>query len=95
MDDENGTMIDPDTSMTQINVISIQALPGLSKSPTDPDNDGLFEDINGNGKKDFNDVVLFFESIEWIVGNEPLHNFDFNENGRIDFNDIIRLFEEV
>jgi S-layer protein (TIGR01567 family) len=95
MDNDNGTMIGPDTSVTQINVITIVALPGLSNLPTDPDNDGLYEDINGNGRKDFNDVVLFFNFIEWIAENEPLHNFDFNGNGRIDFYDIIMLFEEL
>jgi len=61
----------------------------------DPDNDGLFEDINGNGRKDFNDVVVFFNYLEWVEGSEPVSNFDFNGNERIDFNDIIKLFEEL
>jgi len=69
--------------------------PGMTSPPTDPDNDGLFEDINGNTRKDFNDVVVFFNYIEWAAGNEPLSNFDFNGNSRIDFNDIIKLFEEL
>lgn len=95
MDDGNGARMDPDTSKTQISVISVLPLPSSSKSPTDPDNDGLYEDINGNGKKDFNDVVMFFNYIEWIEKNEPAACFDFNGNGRIDFNDIIMLFKEL
>ncbi len=70
-------------------------LPGMSTTPTDPDGDGLYEDLNGNGRKDFNDVVLFFNNLEWIAGNEPRLGFDFNGNGRIDFADIVKLFEEV
>ena len=60
--------------------------------PTDPNHDGLYEDLNGNGKLDFNDVVIFFNQMEWIAGNEPVSAFDFNHNGQIDFNDIVRLF---
>ena len=69
--------------------------PGLNDSPKDPDGDGKYEDINGNGRKDFNDVVVFFNNIEWVSDNQSIHNFDLNGNGRIDFNDIIKLFEEL
>jgi PKD repeat protein len=31
--------------------------PGCTSSPTDPNHDGLYEDINGNGNQDFDDVV--------------------------------------
>ncbi len=65
------------------------------KTPTDPDNDSLYEDINGNGRKDFNDVVLFFKNLEWIPVNETVAYFDFNGNGRIDFADVVKLFEEL
>jgi len=70
-------------------------LPGFSVLPTDPDGDGLYEDLNGNGAADFNDVVLFFTYLEWIGENEPISLFDFNVNGQIDFADITLLFEEL
>jgi PKD repeat protein len=70
-------------------------LPGKIDPPTDPDGDGLVEDMNGNGIKDFNDVVLFFKQMEWVQANEPVSQFDFNGNGFIDFNDIVRLFKEL
>jgi len=69
--------------------------PGKTDIPTDPDGDGIVEDMNGNGYKDFNDVVLFFKQMEWVQANEPVVLFDFNGNGYIDFNDIVRLFEEL
>jgi parallel beta-helix repeat protein len=33
-------------------------LPRYDTPPTDPDGDGLYEDLNGNAKKDFDVVVL-------------------------------------
>jgi PKD repeat protein len=69
--------------------------PGKTDPPTDPDGDGIYEDMNGNGYKDFNDVVLFFKQMEWVQANEPVALFDFNSNGYIDFNDIVRLFKEL
>jgi len=70
-------------------------LPGYVNPPTDPDEDGLYEDLNGNGGLDFDDVVQFFNYLEWIEANEPISCFDFNGNGRIDFDDIVQLFNEV
>ena len=70
-------------------------LPGFVDSPTDPDGDGLYEDLNGNGGLDFNDVVQLFKYLEWIEANEPNSLFDFNGNGRLDFADIVELFKEV
>jgi PKD repeat protein len=71
------------------------SLPGSAAVPTDPDGDGHYEDLNGNGAADFNDVVLFFTYLEWIADNEPISLFDFNGNGQVDFADITRLFEEL
>lgn len=71
------------------------ALPGQGGIPTDPDNDGLYEDLNANDRTDFADVTLFFEQMEWVAQNEPLSLFDFNGNGRIDFADITAFFTEI
>ncbi len=68
--------------------------PGASR-PTDPDGDRLYEDVNGNGRFDFADVVLFFNSMEWIADHEPVQLFDYNRNLRIDFGDVVRLFETL
>ena len=96
MDDDNGTPINPATVESQVEVSAVVPFPcNVCKVPGDPDGDGLFEDINGNGRIDFNDVVLFFNYLEWVAGNEQISNFDFNGNGRIDFNDIVKLFEEL
>ncbi len=71
------------------------ALPGMTNAPTDPDNDGLYEDLSGNGEAGFNDVVLFFKQIDWIAENEPVSAFDFSGSGGIGFQDIVSLFKEL
>ncbi len=70
-------------------------IPPNTLAPTDPDGDGRFEDLNGNSRLDFNDVVLFFNQMDYIATNEPLTAFDFNNNGRIDFSDIVTLFNRI
>jgi PKD repeat protein len=75
--------------------VGVLTLPGLTYPPTDPDGDGIYEDLNGNGRLDFADVVLYFNQMEWIAANEPVTAFDLNGNGRIDFADIVKLFGEI
>jgi PKD repeat protein len=70
-------------------------IPGFQTPPTDPDGDGIYEDLNGNGRLDFADVVLYFNQMEWIAANEPVSAFDLNGNTRIDFADIVKLFGEI
>jgi PKD repeat protein len=70
-------------------------VPGATGAPTDTDGDGLYEDVNGNGRKDFADVVLYFNQMTWIAANEPVGLFDCNENGRIDFADVVALFNAL
>ena len=70
-------------------------IPGGSGTPRDKEGDGLFEDVNGNGRADFADVVLFFNQMAWIGENEPVAAFDFNGNQRIDFADAVRLFSAL
>jgi exo-beta-1,3-glucanase (GH17 family) len=70
-------------------------VPGGAAIPGDTDGDGLCEDVNGNGRRDFADVVLCFTQMSWIAANEPTAMFDYNGNGRIDFADVVRLFTNL
>ncbi len=70
-------------------------VPGGSGIPKDLDDDGDFEDVNGNDRPDFADVVLFFNEMDWIAEHEPLAAFDFNKNERIDFADAVQLFSSL
>ncbi|AFD00398.1 PKD repeat-containing protein [Methanocella conradii HZ254] len=75
----------------------VEVFPGYSNMPVDLDDDGLVEDINGNGRLDFDDVVAYYKSMEWMAGNANvgLSPFDFNHNSRMDFDDVIVLYYEL
>ena len=73
----------------------VLAVPPGTALPTDTDGDGIYDDVNGNGRKDFADVVLYFNQMTWIAANEPLAAFDCNGNGRIDFADVVWLFNHL
>ena len=67
-------------------------VPSAVAEPQDLDGNGRYEDVNGNGRRDFADVVLYFDQLNWIAANEPVSAFDHNANGRCDFGDITALF---
>ena len=73
----------------------VVAVPPGSDPPTDTDDDGRYDDTNGNGRADFADVVLYFNQMSWIAENEPLEAFDYNGNGRVDFADVTWLFNTL
>jgi PKD repeat protein len=88
----NGT----DSKLATINVSSapsIPVLPGCTNPPTDPDHDGHYEDVNGNGINDFNDVSAYYDNMEWIEENATPAFFDYNNNSLIDFNDVVKLYD--
>jgi len=64
-------------------------------APTDPDGDGLYEDVDGNGRIGFNDVVVYYTNLQFVEDNQPLEAFDYDRNGRIGFNDVIVLYGMV
>ncbi len=79
----------------QVMLPAVLPFPGIDLYPGDTDSDGLYEDLNGNGRDDFDDIILFFNNLEWIADNEPVSLFDYNRNGRIDFNDLLMLFDRL
>jgi PKD repeat protein len=64
-------------------------------APTDPDGDGLYEDVNGNGEQDFDDIVVLFENLESAAVTENADAYDFNGNDEIDFDDVVTLYEQL
>jgi len=74
---------------------AVVLVPGASGAPRDLNGDGRDEDVNGNGRRDFADVVLYFNQMSWIAANEPLAAFDYNRNGRVDFADAVWLFDNL
>jgi len=93
--DESSLMIVPDSGKADVALPGPRALPGMVSAPTDPDHDGIYEDVNANGRKDFGDVVGYFSQMDWIAAHEPVGLFDVNANSRIDFADVVLLFKEI
>lgn len=92
--------VPPSPDISEINTtsalnLSVLVIPGNSLPPGDLNNDGLYEDLNGNGKVDLQDPTIFFTNIDWIKEHQPVSAFDYNKNGGIDMGDIMVLFEEV
>lgn len=84
----NGT----DSALVTINVFESVVFPGYTNPSTDLDHDGLYEDINGNGRLDFDDVVAYYDNMDWIEENAPVILFDYNNNDNIDFDDVVILY---
>ena len=74
---------------------TMYVFPGQTNLPKDPDNDGFYEDLNGDGVIRMDDLFLFFSYREWIGENMAENPFDYNLNGRLDMNDIFSLFIEL
>jgi PKD repeat protein len=96
MDDEEGTAIDVQ-GRTGVLVVGPPPVGSGSggKAPTDPDGDGTYEDVNGNGRMDYDDVVLLFENLDEDAVELNVDAYDFNDNGRIDYDDVVDLYEEI
>jgi PKD repeat protein len=94
LDDDAGQSItvEPRSGLVMTGPSSIGS---SASSPTDPDGDGLYEDINGNGRVDYDDVALLFENLEAESVTSNARAFDFNENDRLDYADIVALYEEA
>ncbi|QSZ68038.1 hypothetical protein RJ40_11300 [Methanofollis aquaemaris] len=68
---------------------------GTYPPPTDPDGDGLYEDVDGDGVLTMEDVTVYAGNLVFIRDNQPLEVFDFDKNGRIGFSDVNTLYRMV
>jgi len=95
IDTDTGDQVHTWVNTADVRIVALLPLPGYTNPPTDPYHDGVYWDVNGNGRIDFDDVVQYFVQLPWIQDNEPVSLFDYNNSGRIDFNDIYILFTMV
>lgn len=63
--------------------------------PQDVDGDGLYQDLNGNGRKDFNDIVVYFQNMDEPAIRDYPNAYSYNDNDRIDFDDVVTLFKSM
>ena len=86
---------DTETKTAYITVAVLQPFPGITALPRDLNSNGLYTDINGNNRLDYNDLTVFFQHLAWAKANQPTECFDFNGNGWLDYNDVITLFTTI
>ena len=61
----------------------------------DLNGDGLYEDLNGNGRLDFADILVLFHNMSWLIEDERGSLFDYNRNGKLDYADLLILFDMI
>ena len=80
-------------STIQIDVMHVfPTMPGLASPSQDLNGDSLADDVNGNGRLDFDDIVKFFKYMDSQEVQNNQDDFDFNGNGTVDMQDIVELF---
>ena len=99
----------PDYNLT-VYVERLQPIPGtlvpfkLPDTPTDPNGDGLYEDVNGDHVVDMFDVIDFANYLWWITNdghsiedatNEYQPFFNFDGNYEVNFFDVITLYYDI
>jgi PKD repeat protein len=96
LDDDAGNAIDPavDRGLVVTGPPAVGSGSG-GQPPTDPDGDGFFEDVNGNGRMDYDDVTTLFNNFDSDAVQLNKEAYDFNENGQLDYDDVVDLYEEI
>lgn len=65
------------------------------QNPTDPDGDGVYEDINGDGEFDILDVQALFVNRDAATVTDNPQWYDFNDDGDVNIVDVQALFIEA
>jgi PKD repeat protein len=76
-------------------VVAPGDLTGDGQAATDPDNDGVYEDINGDGSADLRDLQPFFDLIRPSAATPQTSALDMNGDGIVDLRDLQPFFNEV
>ncbi len=92
-DDEGDEMAVATTDATLSVASTVARIDGTV--PGDVDGDGHYEDLNGSGEVDYDDVVTYFRHMEEPTMTDHAAAYDYNDNGRVDYGDLIDLFEDV
>lgn len=89
------------TSPLPFTVVSAEGPPPVAgeKPPQDPDDDGLYEDLNGDGTFDIVDVQATLQNYERFQPGGDLEAYadalDFNQDGSVDIVDVQKLLLEL
>jgi PKD repeat protein len=84
-----------DVSGASLSVVQLPTVPGGEDTPGDVDDDGVYEDVNGDGEVTVADVQALWDSRDdpSITANPEF--YDFNDDGVFDVVDVQALFDLV
>lgn len=84
------------TGKEWLDAIGASLMPPIDgTSPTDPDGDKKYEDLNGNGEIDYQDLVTYNNNMQSSSLERYVDAYDYNNNGDIDYSDLVELFNEI
>jgi hypothetical protein len=98
--DDQGTSVRPVVTDGRLTVEPVtspfpegEELPGVGsgQAPTDPDDDGEFEDIDGDGEKTFDDAIALAFANPSQLTEKQTEAVDFDADGDVDFGDAVAL----
>ncbi len=95
LDDDSGDPINASISPGIIEVTAAFPIIVNGTSSRDNDGDGIVEDLNGNGRTDFQDIVLLFTEMDKIAITSNVQFFDRDDNGVINLADVVLAFNEL
>lgn len=79
----------------RVKELDLQPIGSSPSLPKDPDGDGLYEDIDGNGSLERIDALVFSFNFDKDYIQENGRAFDFNLDGKVDMKDAEELMELV
>jgi len=83
------------TTGASLTVITLGPIGDFTSAPTDPDGDGVYEDINGDGTFDIVDVQALFANVDDPTIQDNPESFDVNDDGTVDVVDAQALYSEL
>lgn len=77
--------------LLRVNPLKLVPIGEAKAPPQDLDRDGLYEDINADGKLSIEDAALLGFNIDKPAVQESARAFDFDNDGDADFDDVLTL----
>jgi hypothetical protein len=84
-----------DVSGASLSVVQLPTVPGGEDTPGDADDDGVYEDVNGDGEVTVADVQALWDNRDDASITANAEFYDFNGDGTFDIVDVQALFDLV
>jgi hypothetical protein len=88
-----------DAGKMGVTIAGPSALDGFENPPLDPDGDGIFEDLDGDGEVTLEDVQLYYQEVlnkrNSAYVQDNVKYFDKNGDERISLGDLQQIFEQA